>query len=269
MKNIFDQLDSLKAVQELDNFFASQLELVGRLRDISRTRDERLWSVIYPLIYALSDSSASLRILARKTAVRDCYVLSRVIFETLVNALYILANGDEVAERASRHAQQKSIRDLDRTIQAGKYTLKIKWQGTDEVFRNPDVQKILEEFKSKKGREVMRWTEESVADRIHSIETHLGGNVSSGLIGGLTLYRHSSDIAHGTLFGTLFSLGLTSPTGHPKSPDELVQHFNGQLSMLFFLLGMCFNSLILGVAPKLGKLDLVKKSNSLISEVNK
>jgi len=236
MKNADSEFGSITATERLSNFFSAQLNLVARLRDLSRVRTEHRWCVIYPLLYSIVDSGDSFRNLARNEKVRDCYVLGRVLYETLVNALFMLAQGYSAAERAIRHARQKSIRDLDRTIQVGARTLKVKSSAADFVATDPQIQQIISEFTTKKGREITSWTPENVVQRIETIERHFGQKISTSLIFGLTIYRHSSDIAHGTLFGALFSLGLNVPGGAPESPAALEKHFREQLSMFICFL---------------------------------
>jgi hypothetical protein len=50
---------------------------------------------------------------------RDCFGIARTINETAINICYTLAMGDEVAERAERHAHQKAYRDLHRESAIG------------------------------------------------------------------------------------------------------------------------------------------------------
>ena len=48
------------------------------------------------------------------------------------------------------------------------------------------------------------------------------------------IYRHSSEILHGSLFGALFFFGLTTPTGGPRSLNELHEAI-GQQHMLILM----------------------------------
>jgi hypothetical protein len=48
------------------------------------------------------------------------------------------------------------------------------------------------------------------------------------------VYRHSSEILHGTFFSALFFFGLTTPSGRPRSPAELNEVI-GQQHMLVLM----------------------------------
>ncbi len=267
MENTIPKFGSVEVTRKLDLFFWAQAGLVAKLRDSSRSREESRWAVIYPLLYTFLDTAGSFKLLAQQGKVRDCYVLARVMFEILVNALYIAAKGDLAAQRAVNHARQKAVRDLDRTIQVGGMKLHIRSSTADTAKAESRNQQVVAEFTSSKGREITSWTAESVAKRIEEIGHHFGENVSTGLLFGLSIYRHSSDIAHGTLFAALFSLGLTTPAGVPSSPAELEAHFCEGLSMLFLLLGLCCNSFVIAIAPELGIGHLVEESKSLVRRV--
>ncbi len=67
-------------------------------------------------VYFLADAAGRKRMKCKPLSNihRGDYVIARVVYETSVNACFILAAGDEMAERAWRHLKQKSIRDLDR-----------------------------------------------------------------------------------------------------------------------------------------------------------
>src|SRR6202022_2321342 len=47
--------------------------------------------------------------------VRDCFSIARGVVEALINSCYIVAVGDEAADKAGRHAFQKAYRDFKRS----------------------------------------------------------------------------------------------------------------------------------------------------------
>jgi hypothetical protein len=83
---------------------------------------------MFPMLDAIEESTGSLLELVRTRRIRDCYVIARVIFETSVNACFLLAAGEEMAERAWRHVKQKSLRDLDRTFHIAEEKMTLKWR---------------------------------------------------------------------------------------------------------------------------------------------
>jgi hypothetical protein len=108
---------------------------------------------------------------------------------------------------------------MDREV--GNTGIRIECSAKDQMAADPELQKDLAMFTWPKGREKTSWTELSVSERIEVVHRKHGPRASGGLEFALhAMYRHGSEIAHGSLFGALFSLGLTMP-GRPKSIDEL------------------------------------------------
>jgi hypothetical protein len=228
------------------------------------------YDVLAPLLYSIKDSCDSVSFLAQKGKTRDCFVLARTIFETAVNFCFICAKGKDVAERARRHALQKSFRDLFREVDIGNHKLRIEWQGEVDLSTNPELQDALKEFTNKKGREITSWTPETVKEQIDAIDSKFGNRVSGNLqFGLLNIYRHASEIAHGTLFGALFSIGLMSPTGRPKNPQELAIYQGSNISMILLMLIAAINSVLIVLANDLPIKELVDKSEALIDEIRK
>jgi hypothetical protein len=57
----------------------------------------------------------------------------------------------------------------------------------------------------------------------------LGEGVLTALhFSGFMIYRHSSEVLHGTLFGAMYTFGLTQP----NSPDDLSEHQANQRMMI-------------------------------------
>ena len=103
----------------------------------------------------------------------------------------------------------------------------------------------------------------TIAPKARSICACFGSDEAIGLIYGLLLYRHSSDIAHGTLFGALFGYGATDPSGPPKSLGDLECFRHDQLRLVLMLVGFSLNSLIRIVGTELGELQAVEHSNRI------
>ena len=94
--------------------------------------------VLYPLLDSIAESSESLRTLAKLLKLRDSYVIARVIFETSVNACFLLTDPQTISGRAHAHARQKVLRNLIRAIElAGERIFEFKHQGAEELLGNP------------------------------------------------------------------------------------------------------------------------------------
>jgi hypothetical protein len=252
------------AAARLAVFFAQENSLLEEIQGKVAERHEAFWGVIFPLLYSISDSNRAFHLLATHQAMRGAYVMARMSFEAIVNTCFIMSEGNAAADRARRHAQQKSFRDMDREIHG--VDLRLMCDGKDEAAPDSELQASLAMFTNKKGREITQWTPETVKERIDAIEKKYGPRASGGLNFGLfAIYRHGSEIAHGSLFGALFSLGLTYP-GTPRSGDELSGYLTTNISSLLWFLGKSVNSLIFVFQKELGLDGVYEKSQALISE---
>jgi Family of unknown function (DUF5677) len=220
--------------------------------------------LMFPMLDAIQESTGTLLDLVRLRRMRDCYVIARVIDETTVNACYLLAGGDEMAERAQRHMKQKSLRDLDRSFYIADEKMPLKWDGADEILNAPENQELLREFTSRTGREITAWTDENVPERLKVIHARYG-KASRNLYWALLLYRHASEIAHGGLFGVLFSWGATEPPG-PRTVQDIRTFRDSNLRHIMMLTGSALNSLAQIVALELGYDDLANRSNAIDKE---
>jgi hypothetical protein len=242
-------------------FFAEENRLLEEIQ--ARVAEWTEAGVIFPLLYAIADSNRAFHLLATHQAMRGAYVIARVSFETIVNACFIMCEGEAAVDRARRHAQQKAFRDLDREIPG--VGLRLMCNAKDAQALDPELQASLAIFTGNKGREITQWTPETVKERIDAIDRKYGPRASGGLNFGLfATYRYGSEIAHGSLFGALFSLGLTLP-GTPRSDDELSAYVTTNISSLLWFLEKSINSLIYVVQRELGIQGIYEKSRALIS----
>jgi hypothetical protein len=260
--NSFDGLKQLRLKLDQHN------ELLRMSYSILLKEKKENYDVLAPLLYSIIDSNDSIAFLSQKGKVRDCFVLARTIYETTVNFCFICAKGKETVERARSHAIQKSFRDLHRELEIGTNRLKVDWQGGVDLSAHPEIEKALKIFTNKQGREITSWTPETVKEEIDAINDKFGKNVSGNLQFGLiAIYRHASEIAHGTLFGALFSIGLTSPNGKPKTPQELMNFQCENLDMLLLMLVASMNSILIVLATQLPIQEQVDISEKLIKEI--
>jgi hypothetical protein len=165
-------------------------------------------NVVTHLSFAGGQSTVTILEFAKKrgSPVRDCFPVARSAIETLINATYVLAGGEDLAKQAMRHAGQKAYRDLDRNVGRGDYVMHI--YAATSPMPNQDqlaeLKKSLGEFTSVQGRE-KSWTDDSVPMRVEKIGKKFGAPTASGLLGAYALiYGNASEIIHGTLFGTNF-----------------------------------------------------------------
>lgn len=190
--------------------------------------------VLAGMLQALGSSSNTLIGLSDKPGFqsRDCFSISRSIIELAVNISYICAEGDAVTKQAERHANQKAFRDLDRRSAIGNQNIRLCFSTGGELEVPEEIVKNIEEFTARSGRE-KNWTDLNIDARCEKIERKFGDKVLTPLHWARFLvYRHSSEILHGTFFGVAFFCGLTDPKGAPATVDEFLERIAGQHLMV-------------------------------------
>lgn len=243
-------------------YFSEISDLLVPLLDSAKGADSLKVGMLYPFVDSVKESSASLAILVRHEALRDSYVIARVIYETAINACFLLTDVTRLSERAKVHAGQKTLRSLVRQIEvAGKKVFEFKHQSSDALMQQPTHKQWVDEFTSKSGREITSWTPETVQQRLDAIHLAFGAEDTRGFAFGLLLYRHASEIAHGTLYGTLFSWGATE-LGRPlKSAQDLRRFRKAELRHLLKLVSFTLESLICVISGVLGVPDMRNSAN--------
>jgi hypothetical protein len=144
--------------------------------------------------------------------IRDCFPIARAIVETIINICYILARGEEAAERMEKHALQKTYRNLDRSSSISGTKINLRYTGHIDPSDVPGLQESLKAFSTAKGNEKRLWTEDSIEQRLSEISTRFGTRISTPLhFAHFAIYRNASEILHGTYFGWLYFFGATQP----------------------------------------------------------
>ena len=184
----------------------------------------KVFDVVLTMIYVTGISAHSVLKLTEGTGLqaRDGYPIARSIIETVINIGFIMAEGDLAAEAADRHAKQKAFRDLKRTSSIAGYTVTVGWTGKLVADDENRLAALAAEFTTKAGRERRDWIDKSVEDRLGTIARHFGHRVMTMIHPALLMiYRHASEILHGTYFGALFFWGITTPGQRPTTANEL------------------------------------------------
>jgi len=218
--------ESLACIQSMQSILSRQIRLIdaliaimlghkfaSSLRDDEKPVEEDVSQALIPMLQAIGSSSNALVMLSESSGLhtRDCYSIARSIVEASINACYIMAKGEDAANRALRHARQKAFRDLERQSIIGNSVINLVFSGKPKPESIEGLQEDIEEFTSKTGRE-KGWIDLSVDERILEAGSVLGGAIATLLHWSrFAVYRHSSEILHGTLFGAMYFLGLTQP----------------------------------------------------------
>ena len=226
---------------------------------------------VFPaMLQALGSSSNTLLRLSDKPGLqsRDCFSICRSIVELAVNVCYICAEGDAAAQRAERHAQQKAVRDLDRESSVGGQTIRLRHLATQSFDVPAELTKSMDEFTSRAGRE-KGWTDLSVDARCERVGEILGAKVLTPLHWArFAVYRHSSEILHGTFFSAIFFMGLTDPKGAPASLDQWIERIAGQHLMVLMSAVLALVAVAKGVGVMVDAPELVTQAERHIQELS-
>ncbi|MCH7489947.1 MAG: hypothetical protein IID05_04550 [Gemmatimonadetes bacterium] len=266
MTSSFGSAGNLRSLHQL---LEGQRGRLAELQDIHLAPTEEPWQTLLGYPFCLRDSIESFLILAPLNRMRDCYVIARTVLETSVTYCYIAALGPEGAERAWRHAHQKAYRDLSRELKIGKTTLRAELSHRARVEDLPaDVRTALDEYTNRRGGEIRDWTSDNLVRQLEIIQERFGTEVASNLIfPQFAIFRHSSEIAHGSLFGTLWPLGLLDATGKPATPDDLAERFGEHLAMLYMMLALCVDAVLHVANTGFCLAELVAASSDAIKQL--
>ena len=127
-------------------------------------------SAMFPFLDSANESLASLGVLVKQLKLRDAYVIARVVYETSLNACFLITDHQVLSLRAHTHAKQKALRGLARAIEvSGEKIFEFKVEGVEALLQRPKHKEWLEEFTTKSGREVTSWTPENVSQRLEAV----------------------------------------------------------------------------------------------------
>lgn len=185
------------------------------------------------MLQAIGSSSTTLSNLSQHAGLhtRDCYAISRSVIEMIINICYIMAVGSTAAEKALRHAKQKSYRDGVRESTIGESIIQVTRLGLPKSSEIDGMEELLVEFTSRANRE-KGWVDLSLDERIEVIGKKLGHKVLANLhFARFAVYRHASEILHGTFYSALYFLGHTE-TRIDTAKRQVAHDLIGQKHMM-------------------------------------
>jgi len=256
----FSSDESLKGIIQ---YVETELELCrDMMLRMLETKDKSLVAEVSMLIWSANDSVATTLLLANTLRMRDLYVIARLVFETTVNACYLCVEGPDVAAKAFRHALQKTVRDMDRTSRIGDQLLSVGFNGAVEL--SDELKDALSEFTGRRNQELRHWTDVALRKRIEIVAARFGERVQTALHFPLiAIYRHSSDIIHGTLFGAAFSMNMTNPGSPPMAEDQMREFQLDHVRMVMLMVGWCLDALMMVCGEMFGLSDFGDRSHEL------
>jgi len=139
---------------------------------------------------------------------RVAIMLARPIFEGSINAMRVAVGDEEASRRAVAHWEQKAFRDLDRKSEIGACSLSFRSSALGNIDVPDSTIDAVNEFSRKNGKEIMEWGNEDLINRIdlvmRQLDTRASFHIHMAFSG---IYRHSSDVLHGTFAGAMHALG--------------------------------------------------------------
>jgi hypothetical protein len=229
------------------DFFNAQLSLLERLYQHQFTNlkhlDDTCLGNLYFLLFSIHHTGTSISILSTYYHINECYILARSFLEKLINYTYLLSCDDEEYSKYLAYTKQKSYRILNRSFAVGDSKVSLTWSGSIDLDKDSELKKAIDMFTGKTGKHKTRWTSKNLSNMLESIEHNGKIDIVYLMCAILYIYDDASEALHGTLYGSLFHIGIY--TGQkPSSENELKEAVNKSLLTLFLVLGCCVHTLL-------------------------
>jgi hypothetical protein len=251
------RLDKEKAkwgTQEFTNqmfqYYRRQSDLLKELYeyqfDALKTNPNERVDSLYLLLFSMHDTAEAVGILAANQKINEAHMMARALLERIINYIFLLYCDEEDYRKYLLYTKQKSYRNLKKNIKVGELIAKLKWTGKLNLDSDLELQNAINLFTSKKGKMITRWRSKSLPEMLNIVSQKTDINIKPLMLGLLAIYDDASEALHGTLYGTIFQIGLFTGA-NIKRKNEIVSSVHGQLSLLFFALGTCIESLTIAV----------------------
>lgn len=217
------------------------LDMARYIKEIARSRLNGRSSALVPLLMGIGNTAEGVSILAGSGHTNEMYMVGRALVERTVTMCYLLVCDDDEYERYDKYTRQKAYRVLDQQISVGAHTARVYYTGKDEIDVSsiPGLKEALDEYTSRRGRAVTRWSKVSLSDQVDVIGQRSKLNTGVLLMCLLSIYDRGSEALHATLYGCAFHLGAFNP--HKPECEEYVL---GDTSMVLFTCGAMLRELL-------------------------
>ena len=281
-------VSSVDANRKMVRFVESGVRLIEHSRTclsegIGRNKNKSeigKYYVLYELLNSLEESCGSLICLSRDGMnnipkghwnLRDIYIISRSVFEIVINCLFIVAKGDETVEKATAHYMQKVNRNTKRNLKIGEFSVGLEYFGRNSFKELDGFEKAMKDYTSKHGKEKNAWTEESIVKKLEDINKQWDFKSLRVLQCALLFfYGDATEISHGTFYGSMFLKGYDSPNIRILSAEDDLIRNGERLFVLLFHIEASILSLVEIFISEFKLIDLDTKKISLeYKRVNK
>lgn len=250
---------TIKDIENLIIIYNKGLKTYKEMCDYILKQDTKINNELFLLLLAVSDSMESLAILSSFNKPRDCYVTSRVIYETTLNILLILSTDFDSMEEMINYTNNEIEQESSRSITTDSEAVFFAFDGIKHTvgFAKSNPFKV---------RNPPAWTKHKIPNRINLIDKKYGKVVSRSLqVAHLKIYRTSSNIAHGTLYGMMQAMGLIHGKDIKDFTDiNMIEHNFQVITTLLLTISQSVYGLVYALDKELG-LEKYEKSfyNSL------
>jgi len=201
---------------------------------------------LYLLLFSMHDTAEAVGILIANQKINEAYMMARALLERIINYIFLLYCDEEDYKKYLSYTKQKSYRNLKKNVKAGKLLAELKWTRKLTLENDPDLQRAINLFTSKRGKTITRWRGKSLPEMLNVLSQETDIDIKPLMLGLLAIYDDASEALHGTLYGTIFQIGLFT-RGDIGTKSQIMSSVHGQLSMLFLALGTCIDSLTVAV----------------------
>lgn len=249
----------INQIHQFTNLFDKKSKVFKMACDKILNSDTKHSQELFLLLLGISDSLDSLSLLAKINKMRDCYAISRMIYETTINVLYIAATDFDEMKTMIEYTNKKTEYSSSRSISTDKETVFSHFNGRTHSIGFSKTNPI-----NMKG-DPRNWTNVKISNRINTINKKYGNAISRFLqLAHINIYRTSSDIIHGTLFGMKYALGLINEKDSNFSPEKMTKHGFNSISILLLSISQCLYSIILAFSKEIETLKDVEKEYALL-----
>lgn len=254
----------VKQIVLLESLYKYQFEKLGHLDDT------RLGS-LYLLLFSMTYTGSAISILAGRMQaegclITECYMLARSLIERIINYLYLLYCDEKEYKKFLQYTKQKGVRVLNRSFTVGEIEVALRISEQVDFKYNSEIAEAVEQFTSKRGKPITRWTKSSISDMLETIKNKGNVDIRYLMLAVLGIYDDASEALHGTIYGATFHIGHYF-NRIPKSKNELKKNINGQFSTLFLMLCTSIHTLIIGFNKNAGIEEILRESKKNIKSI--
>jgi len=219
--SVLAAIDKTLKYSSQDFFIADNIEYTCKLSEQQKT-------TALPITYGALHSCYTILELSKGNAfqLRDIYVLTRSVIESLINSAYIIVSDNTVAEKAIRYTRYKYYKHGNLEKSYGEINIKVE---SSSNLSDEELILLKKEFDKKTS-----WCGLNIPKRINAIKENGYRTQAHSLFAAyVNIYDESSEIIHGSPFGYHFM--ITTHLQGKEYPD-FVKSKDMQLEWIYICL---------------------------------